>query len=644
MFVSLLTLLFAGIMFATHDIGGSEEETENDQSDEREEDRPVEGEAPDTDPEPDQDTEPDMGASILEEDGTVTIELGEDETGSLLAVTIEDTSTTGNIVNGHEEFVTSYELQFYLVPAGAEFPLDSSNEGFNDPEGDEIDEIVADLGLEVLGTYDLGTLTFNDISSTDARIDPPEIQTDDPIQIVRALSFEGMVFWTDNDDSIAVSPIDPSNAEEQEASQSVTISEENGVTTIELGEDDTGSLLAVSFEDEYVPNDDGSSGGSAYSLVLYLVPEGVEVPTSRAEIAADLDDDPDNPLEEYDVTWQAVVEEYGLVRLESWNLGRIGSDHAAFYDGGEPAYWNSVVHPPELVSDASLDFLTVRGDDGALASVEAANAPLGLSNETLTIRYHSELGTGGDDTGETPNNGSFTNILTENVPSGGIFSAGDGNDAILAAPGSSVPIVIVTGQGEDEVTVGLNQTVVTGNLPDTYSEGDSLKEQSFDDTGGDIINVQIVDLDHATDDIEREIFADENDTVRYSVPTYGDAPAGSLVLIEAESVVIETGTDVEQGAYTTTLTEQSVHILFVPAVDGSAITSLPDTTSLSELLETYDAIQLDTFRTGLVESTLYEGTDTPEIIDMRNAYSAPVITSHLNVIDLRASEVPQQAA
>lgn len=487
MFVSLLTLLFAGIMFATHDIGGSQEETENDQSDEREEDPPVEGEAPDTvpDPEPDQDTEPDMGASILEEDGTVTIELGEDETGS---------------------------------------------------------------------------------------------------------------------------------------------------------------LLAVSFEDEYVPNDDGSSGGSAYSLVLYLVPEGVEVPTSRAEIAADLDDDPDNPLEEYDVTWQAVVEEYGLVRLESWNLGRIGSDHAAFYDGGEPAYWTSLVHPPELVSDASLDFLTVRGDDGALASVEAANAPLGLSNETLTIRYHSELGTGGDDTGETPNNGSFTNILTENVPSGGIFSAGDGNDAILAAPGSSVPIVIVTGQGEDEVTVGLNQTVVTGNLPDTYSEGDSLKEQSFDDTGGDIINVQIVDLDHATDDIEREIFADENDTVRYSVPTYGDAPAGSLVLIEAESVVIETGTDVEQGAYTTTLTEQSVHVLFVPAVDGSAITSLPDTTSLSELLEAYDAIQLDTFRTGLVESTLYEGTDTPEIIDMRNAYSAPVITSHLNVIYLRASELPQQAA
>ncbi|KIN74086.1 calcium-binding protein [Sulfitobacter guttiformis] len=123
----------------------------------------------------------DLGATVTENaDGSIAIELGEDELGSLTALKFEQRS------NG-ENFDQVFSLGIYLVPAGAEIPIDPT--GVQLPY-DSIEDMISSLGLTELVSFDLGTLG-QEGSTQDTRVEPPSITSDDPIDIIRVPFFIG---------------------------------------------------------------------------------------------------------------------------------------------------------------------------------------------------------------------------------------------------------------------------------------------------------------------------------------------------------------------------------------------------------------------------------------------------------------------
>lgn len=137
----------------------------------------TEEEVKDIDLEPDAEDDLDLGASIIEsEDGSVEIELGEDETGSLLAIrSASDDART--------DYETEYALGLYLVPEGVTITEDPNADGltFSSPEN-----FADHYGLTELVTYDLGTLVDSeDLDSEENTIvEPPEIISEEPITIL----------------------------------------------------------------------------------------------------------------------------------------------------------------------------------------------------------------------------------------------------------------------------------------------------------------------------------------------------------------------------------------------------------------------------------------------------------------------------
>ena len=128
--------------------------------------------------EPDEETEPDTGASfLLNDDGSVSIDVGDDENRSLVVFIYNDTEEADNFA----DFVTTYEARFYLLPEGVELPQnDSRSEGDNIPgtrtgSTYEIGDLETALELELLGTVDLGTENAFIPASADLRDELPPI-------------------------------------------------------------------------------------------------------------------------------------------------------------------------------------------------------------------------------------------------------------------------------------------------------------------------------------------------------------------------------------------------------------------------------------------------------------------------------------
>lgn len=109
----------------------------------------------DTDLPPDPE-DADTGATLMQaEDGTITIDVGDDEPGSLSVFVYKDTQ------DDPDNFVSTYEARFYLVPEGTDLPGNDRDEatnipGLTDQFTYEIDDLDATLGLQLLGTLDLG--------------------------------------------------------------------------------------------------------------------------------------------------------------------------------------------------------------------------------------------------------------------------------------------------------------------------------------------------------------------------------------------------------------------------------------------------------------------------------------------------------
>lgn len=99
----------------------------------------------------------DTGASFVQSESGVELELGDDETGSLAVVYYEDTE------DNEDDFFEIYEARFYLVPEGVDWSEVSWETRYDVPGADtredsgpyELADFEAENSLELLGTVDL---------------------------------------------------------------------------------------------------------------------------------------------------------------------------------------------------------------------------------------------------------------------------------------------------------------------------------------------------------------------------------------------------------------------------------------------------------------------------------------------------------
>jgi|TARA_B110000879_G_scaffold203393_1_gene280933 hypothetical protein len=139
-------------------------------------DTPVE-DVTEVDPEPEVEDNLDIGASVIEdEDGSIEIELGDDETGSIAAIKVEE--FTRNV----DEFPV-FSLGVYLVPEGVTLPVNPAGDGDTYSSPGNFAEA---FGLTLLTEFDLGTLADHEDLANEANTltDPPEITSDEPITIL----------------------------------------------------------------------------------------------------------------------------------------------------------------------------------------------------------------------------------------------------------------------------------------------------------------------------------------------------------------------------------------------------------------------------------------------------------------------------
>ncbi|TNF20300.1 MAG: hypothetical protein EP318_11540 [Rhodobacteraceae bacterium] len=274
----LLALLGTGLFMVGADLFGSDDDGD---------DTPESPETPE-DPE-----EPDLGASLVEEDGVVTVELGEDETGSLAMITFVDTEDAGI---GLAEY---HEARLYLVPEASEIP-EGENGVFDEaglPVMFELDDLEDGLGLELLASWDLGEVLPTDeepyLIST--LVEPPEIETEDP------LDYYYIEANTDGDDIVSIEeltgPDDTPTAEIFTIRYTLdgTVQEFRtsgggmfgGTDADEMIETDGGTItLRGNGGDDTISLYEGSAIGGAGDDVLENLPEG-----GPAELFGALGDD-----------------------------------------------------------------------------------------------------------------------------------------------------------------------------------------------------------------------------------------------------------------------------------------------------------------------------------------------------------------
>lgn len=145
-FASYLPILLLGLFALMPSLTGSDD-LDDDAMEPEEPIDPVDPVDPDT-----------LGATFAQDDAGVTIEFGENETGTLAVFTYVDTEDDA------ENFVEVHEARYYLVPEGTEWPDNTSETQFGVPmpadyeDADgiyELEDFEDAFGLELLGTVDL---------------------------------------------------------------------------------------------------------------------------------------------------------------------------------------------------------------------------------------------------------------------------------------------------------------------------------------------------------------------------------------------------------------------------------------------------------------------------------------------------------
>ncbi|WGW04794.1 calcium-binding protein [Tropicibacter oceani] len=187
--MSMLILLGLGLAMASMMIGGGSDVPSDDL------DEALLAEEPD---EPETPEEQDIGATVLQNgDGSYSVELGEDETGSLVLVNYIDSEDLGT---GLGEY---FEQRLYLLPEDATIAEGDIDQGV--PWSDmTLAQLEQQLGLQTLAVWDLGSITPIDDEPyvQDNRIDAPVIQADAPIAVYDVIA------QTDGDEILSIRPED----------------------------------------------------------------------------------------------------------------------------------------------------------------------------------------------------------------------------------------------------------------------------------------------------------------------------------------------------------------------------------------------------------------------------------------------------
>lgn len=321
----------------------------------------------------------------------------------------------------------------------------------------------------------------------------------------------GAAVWGlfDDDDSSGVTdepdtPEEPEEPEEPDIGASVT-ENEDGTVSVELGADETGSLVALRVSsDYYVGSGSGHGTANDYSLTLYLMPEGVEFPENLDDLPADV------------FSADELADTLGLEELASWDLGQEGHNPEPWADGAGPvSMWDTRVEAPEIETDAPMSIFEIDDSDGLIVSLGATDDLDFLSDDTVRVHHFNE--TDGD--GETE------------VAEDGVFAGTDGGDIILVNPNQTGEITIDAGDGDDTITVGADQ-----NVTSALASGFGTAE----DDGADVITVYLPDYVAPEDSSEvlgeagSIDFRDEDDSLTVVLPD--PAEASVYIIHEREDV------------------------------------------------------------------------------------------------------------
>ncbi|WP_370400051.1 hypothetical protein [Sulfitobacter sp. JB4-11] len=273
-------------------------------------------------------------------------------------------------------------------------------------------------------------------------------------------------------------PEDPEDALDLGAS---VVELEDGRIEVELGEDETGELVAIVHQEDQYYN------GYETALTLLLLPEGTELPASGVDLpeyaTTDVNGEPFEQL--YPGIWEPadIAGYYGGSVLGSWDLGGVSESGSNSQNGsGAPSY-NSDRVELEFVSEEPISAVYVNGESGNglgyypfhlepdLSRLEGTGIVRGTdADETLTPADVSYVdGRGGDDYIEAP---------------GAVIEGGDGDDTIIGSDSS-----LITGEaGEDLVIIeGPNTNAWGGSGNDTLIGAGGVNMDLYGDDGDDTL-------------------------------------------------------------------------------------------------------------------------------------------------------------
>lgn len=245
-----------------------------------------------------------------------------------------------------------------------------------------------------------------------------------------------------------------------------------GATDITVAPEADGRLMAFFSEAEFIPGNEGVSGGDYYGLTLILVPEDVDF-----EEAANSFD------------WQSFITantDAGITPDRADYFAAIGVELVQHWDLGADGNTNPVA------GDFSGDYHQIRFDDRTLLPEITANRDIAwfeLTNneELLGLMFNNVVASA-----QVAGPEAFFDFRTvvetyafqtaAGTPSGGaenwedrvFLSPNDGEvimgsafaDVILHPPGDTTAVTISGGAGEDKIFAGLNDTIITDDDSD----------------------------------------------------------------------------------------------------------------------------------------------------------------------------------
>jgi len=392
----------------------------------------------------------------------------------------------------------------------------------------------------------------------------------------------------------------PEEPEEEEPDLGASVVElEDGRIEVELGEDETGSLLAL--VEEAYQNGGNSAGGEDVRMTLYLVPEDVELPANRLDLPDTATTDVYGaPFEkEWGIDWERddIAGYYNLTELGEWDLGSVYSSSTNTQDGtGANTYYSDRTEI-EFVSDSEIRGLVIDYISGQFLS-------------DGVFRYHDDLSFLDGTQALHGTNDADVLIPTEDVSfvngragddfieaSEAVLKGGDGDDTIVGTDSN-----LIDGQrGDDFIIAKDNAAAWGGQGNDTLIGNGGPNMDLFGDIGDDTL-IALTNSDLSGDHYSyREPGLAGTDTFMVSDQGLGSIASGEPVQIsniydfnssvdqlvvltqdgnEPVSVVYEPRYTPDDGSYprvrgghlTLTYTNGSVGHIFMDEVDPANVT------------------------------------------------------------------------